>query len=76
MNLYGIHFYWRLIKTQGLMRPEGLGKLTKSFSSGLEPATFPAFSIANTAYIRYVYGFLTGLCGVCSMLYFTHNYMY
>jgi hypothetical protein len=43
------------------MRPEGLGKLTKSFSSDLEPATFPAFSIANTAYIRYVYGFVTGL---------------
>jgi hypothetical protein len=39
----GNNFSWKLSKPQGLVRPEGLGKLKKkkSFtSSGLEPAIF------------------------------------
>jgi hypothetical protein len=37
----GTHFCQRLSKPQGLVRPEGLGKLKNSFiSSCLEPATF------------------------------------
>jgi hypothetical protein len=35
----GTHFFYRLSKPQGLVRPEGLGNL-KITSSGIEQATF------------------------------------
>jgi hypothetical protein len=39
-SVSGTHFCWRLSEPQGLVRLEGLGKLKKFASSGLEPATF------------------------------------
>jgi hypothetical protein len=36
----GTHFCCRLIKPQGLVRPEGLGKFKKITSSGIEPTAF------------------------------------
>jgi hypothetical protein len=39
-SVSGTHFCQRLSEPQGLVRPEGLGKLKKFTSSGLEPSTF------------------------------------
>jgi hypothetical protein len=39
-SVSGTHFCLRLSKPQGVVRPEGLGKLKIFSSSGLEPATF------------------------------------
>jgi hypothetical protein len=38
------HFYYRLSKPQGLVRPEGLGKFKKITSSVIEPVTFSALT--------------------------------
>jgi hypothetical protein len=41
MSDSGTHFCYRLSKRQGLVRPDGLGKLKKFFHLiGLQPATF------------------------------------
>jgi hypothetical protein len=40
-SVSGTHFCWRLSEPQGLVWPEGLGKLKKFFHLvGLKPATF------------------------------------
>jgi hypothetical protein len=39
-SVSGAHFYYRLSESQGLVWPEGLGKLKKFISSGLEPMTW------------------------------------
>jgi hypothetical protein len=39
-SVSGMYFCYRQIEPQGVVRPEGLGKLKKFASSGLEHATF------------------------------------
>jgi hypothetical protein len=45
LSASGTHFCERLSKSQGLVRPEGLGKLKKFTSLGLEPVTFRLVTI-------------------------------
>jgi hypothetical protein len=48
-SVSGTHFCLRLSEHQGLVQPEGLGKLKKFTSSGIEPETFRFYIFAVEA---------------------------